>query len=178
MRAYFPSDKVMAGMFQVYSTLLGVTFNEVPGVATWSPTVKLFEVHDTASKKLLAYFYTDLYPREGKYGHAASFPIGVARALPNGGYQVPLSALVCNFNAPENGKPAFWAISEVDTLFHEFGHIMHASLTTARYTSLSGTNVATDFVEAPSQMLENWGLPLGGPQARQPGPEGPDEDAA
>lgn len=96
-----------------------------------------------------------MFPRPGKYGHAASFTFGVARAVP-GGYQIPLSALVVNFSPPEGGKVAHLSFEEVDTLFHEFGHIMHQSLTTARYASESGTNVSVDFVEAPSQMLENW----------------------
>ncbi len=157
VRSYFPADKVMAGMFQVYSTLFGVTFTEVPKAQVWADGVKLYEVHEGQGPggKLLAKFYVDMFPRDGKYGHAASFPIGVSREVPNG-YQIPLSALVVNFNPPQNGQSAKLSVDEVDTLFHEFGHIMHGSLTTARYSSLAGTNVATDFVEAPSQMLENW----------------------
>ena len=157
VRAYFPADKVMEGMFQVYSTLFDVAFTEVPGADVWADGVKLYEVHDgrDGKGKLLAKFYVDLFPRPGKYGHAASFTFGIARDVP-GGYQIPLSALVVNFNPPENGKVARLAFEEVDTLFHEFGHIMHQSLTEGRYASLSGTNVSVDFVEAPSQMLENW----------------------
>ena len=155
IRAYFPADKVMAGMFEVYSTLFHVTFVEVKDAKTWADGVKLYEVHDAPGGKLLAKFYVDLFPRPGKYGHAASFPIGVAREV-KGGYQIPLGALVVNFNPPEHGKSAHLSVDEVETLFHEFGHIMHASLTTARYASMSGTAVDTDFVEAPSQMLENF----------------------
>ncbi|MEO6771817.1 MAG: M3 family metallopeptidase [Kofleriaceae bacterium] len=155
IRAYFPADKVMAGMFQVYSTILHVTFTEVKDAKTWADGVKLYEVHDAPGGKLLAKFYVDLFPRPGKYGHAASFPIGLAREV-KGGYQIPLSALVVNFNPPEHGKRAHLSIDEVEVLFHEFGHIMHGSLTTARYASMAGTNVDTDFVEAPSQMMENF----------------------
>ncbi|MBS2028321.1 MAG: Zn-dependent oligopeptidase [Deltaproteobacteria bacterium] len=157
VRAYFPADKVMAGMFQVYSTLFNVKFNEVANAPVWADGVKLYEVHDglDGKGKLLAKFYVDLFPREGKYGHAASFNFGVARATA-AGYQIPISALVVNFNPPKNGQSARLSFEEVDVLFHEFGHIMHGSLTTARYASQSGTNVSTDFVEAPSQMLENW----------------------
>jgi thimet oligopeptidase len=155
VRAYFPADKVLAGMFQVYQTLFGVKFDEVPNTDNWADGVKLYTMHDAQSGKLLAKFYIDLFPRPGKYGHAASFPIGVAREV-SAGYQIPLSALVVNFNPPENGKVAHLSVDEVETLFHEFGHIVHGSLTTARYNTLAGTNVDTDFVEAPSQMLENW----------------------
>jgi thimet oligopeptidase len=155
IRAYFPADKAMAGMFKVYSTLFHVTFTQVPDAKVWADGVKLYEVHEAPSGKLLAKFYVDLFPRPGKYGHAASFGIGVAREVQDG-YQIPLGALVVNFNPPENGKRAHLSVSEVETLFHEFGHIVHGSLTTGRYYSLAGTNVDTDFVEAPSQMLENW----------------------
>jgi thimet oligopeptidase len=155
IRAYFPADKVMAGMFEVYSTLFHVKFVEVKDAKTWADGVKLYEVHDAPGGKLLAKFYVDLFPRPGKYGHAASFPIGPAREV-KGGYQIPLSALVVNFDPPEHGKSAHLSVPEVETLFHEFGHIMHQSLTTARYASMSGSSVDTDFVEAPSQMLENF----------------------
>lgn len=155
VRQYFPADKVLSGMFNVYATLFGVTFEEVVGAPAWAEGVKLYTIHDAQSKRLLAKFYVDLFPRDGKYGHAASFPIGVAREVASG-YQLPLSALVVNFSPPEGGQVARLSFEEVDTLFHEFGHIMHQSLTTARYASQSGANVALDFVEAPSQMLENW----------------------
>ena len=153
IRAYFPADKVMAGMLDVYSRLLGVQFVRVPGAPAWADGVSLYEVRDGG--RLVAKFYVDLFPRPGKYGHAASFPIGQARQLPQG-YQIPLTVLVVNFTPPQGGQVAHLTLNEVETLFHEFGHVMHSSLTTARYAALAGTNVATDFVEAPSQMLENW----------------------
>lgn len=170
VRSYFPADKVLSGMFQVYSKLFGVDFVEVPNAQVWADGVKLYEIRngnessDGASDgkpagAVLAKFYIDLFPRPGKYGHAASFPLGLAREVKSqsgAGYQIPLSALVVNFNPPSDGKVAHLNVQEVETLFHEFGHIVHQSLTTARYSSLGGTNVATDFVEAPSQMLENW----------------------
>jgi thimet oligopeptidase len=157
VRAYFPSDKALAGMFQVYATLFNVKFDEVSNPEAWSPGVALYTIHDglDGKGKLLAKFYVDLFPRDGKYGHAASFGLGVSREV-SGGYQIPLSALVVNFNPPQNGQSAKLSLKEVDTLFHEFGHIMHMSLTTARYNSIAGSNVSVDFVEAPSQMLENW----------------------
>jgi thimet oligopeptidase len=153
IRAYFPADKVMSGMMDVYSRLLGVQFKRVEGAPVWADGVSLYEVRDGG--KLLAKFYVDLYPRPGKYGHAAAFGVGPARQL-RAGYQIPLTILVVNFTPPESGKVAHLTLNEVEVLFHEFGHVMHGSLTTAKYASISGTNVATDFVEAPSQMLENW----------------------
>ncbi len=98
----------------------------------------------------------DLFPREGKYNHAAAFTLTNGHTLADGTYFAPSSAIVANFNPPSQDKPALLEHSEVETLFHEFGHIMHQTLTRAKYATFSGTNVKTDFVEAPSQMLENW----------------------
>ena len=153
IRAYFPADKVMSGMMDVYSRLLGVQFKRVEGAPVWADGVSLYEVRDGG--RLLAKFYVDLFPRPGKYGHAAAFGVGPARQL-QAGYQIPLTILVVNVTPPADGKVAHLTLNEVEVLFHEFGHVMHGSLTTAKYASISGTNVATDFVEAPSQMLENW----------------------
>lgn len=155
IRQYFPADTVVRGMFSVYSRLLGVTFREVPSFESWSPDVKLYEISDTQSGALMAYFYADFYPRPGKYGHAAAFDLIGGRRVGDH-YSVPSAAIVANFRAPENGKPSLLSHSEVETIFHEFGHIMHNTLTRAPYLTLSGARVARDFVEAPSQMLENW----------------------
>lgn len=155
VRQYFPQEKVLAGMFEVYSRLFGVTYTEVKDAKVWAPGVHLYEVRDNPSKRLLARFYIDFYPREGKYGHAAQFTLTPGHAT-DSGYQIPWASLVLNFTAPKDGQPAFLSLNEVDTLFHEFGHVMHESLTTARYASQAGTSTARDFVEAPSQMLENW----------------------
>lgn len=162
VRSYFPTDKVFAGMFQVYSTLFGITMTEVKDTATdpkaklaWADGVKLYEIKDSKSGRLIAKFYVDLYPREGKYGHAAEFTISAGHDVKDG-YRIPMACLVVNFQPATNGQPSKLSMDEVDTLFHEFGHVMHETLTTARYTSQSGTRTALDFVEAPSQMLENW----------------------
>jgi thimet oligopeptidase len=105
---------------------------------------------------LIVYFYTDFIPREGKYNHAAAFPLISGRKFSDGTYSYPVSSIVANFTKPANGKPSLLTHDEVVTVFHEFGHIMHQTLTRAPYASLSGSSVAQDFVEAPSQMLENW----------------------
>ena len=155
LREYFPADYVTKKMFEIYETLLNVRFVKVENSITWHPSVNLFEVRDEKTKELLAYFYTDMYPREGKYSHAAAFPLRTGRKV-NGVYLAPISSIVANLTPPVPGKPSLLSHEEVDTLFHEFGHIMHMSLTRSSYASLSGSNVAWDFVEAPSQMLENW----------------------
>jgi Zn-dependent oligopeptidase len=153
---YFPLNKVLAGMFEIYQTLFNVRFIEVIDAPKWHPTVQIYAITDSVSQEPRAYFYMDLYPREGKYGHAAAFTLVSGRRLVNGAYEKPVSAIVANFTTPTENAPSLLKHEEVETLFHEFGHIMHAVLTTAEYSSQSGTNVKRDFVEAPSQMLENW----------------------
>ncbi len=152
---YFPAEKTMDGLFDVYSTLFGVKFVEVKGAKVWADGVHLYEIRDTATGELRAYFYKDTIPREGKYGHAAAFSLIEGRMLGTK-YSKPVSAIVANFTPPANGKPSLLLHEEVETLFHEFGHIMHQTLTKSPYASLAGSSVAQDFVEAPSQMLENW----------------------
>lgn len=156
IRQYFPKDHVMAGVFDIYSKILGVKFREVKSAKTWSENVTLYETRDAESGEVLSYFFTDYVPREGKYGHAAAFTLIQGRQLPDGSYSKPVSAIVANFTPPGGGKPSLLTHDEVETLFHEFGHIMHQTLTTVPYGSVSGTSTARDFVEAPSQMLENW----------------------
>ena len=156
IREYFPADVVINGMFSIYSKMLGVDFHRVKDAKVWAPGVQLYAINDHASKKLIGYFYTDFFPRPGKYGHAAAFTLAKGRRLPDGSYKQTVSAIVSNFTAPADGKPSLLTHDEVETAFHEFGHIMHQTLTKAPYASLSGSSVARDFVEAPSQMLENW----------------------
>ncbi len=163
VRQYFPVDRVVSGVLKVYQRILGVTFREVKGGPVWHPDVRLFEIVDVKSGRLIGHFYLDLYPREGKYTHAAAFPLLMGRAVP-GGYDKTAAAMVANFpkaipgeSRPSlPGKPALLPHADVETFFHEFGHLMHQTLTQARHMSFSGTSVALDFVEAPSQMLENF----------------------
>ncbi|MEZ0393214.1 MAG: M3 family metallopeptidase [Pseudobdellovibrionaceae bacterium] len=156
IREYFPANQVVAGIFEIYSKLLGVSFVEVQKADVWAEGVKLYEIHEGSSGELIGYFYTDLIPRPGKYGHAAAFPLISGRRLANGKYSLPIASMVANFNPPTADKPSLLSHDEVETFFHEFGHIMHQTLTRAPYATLSGASVAQDFVEAPSQMLENW----------------------
>ncbi len=159
IREYFPADTVVQGLFEIYSQILGVKFQLVEGAKTWSPDVKLYQITDSKmdskSDQVIGYFYADFIPRPNKYSHFAAFTLHKGRVLGDS-YSKPISAIVGNFNPPSNGKPSLLNHNEVVTLFHEFGHIMHQTLTRAPYGSLSGSSVPRDFVEAPSQMLENW----------------------
>jgi thimet oligopeptidase len=155
-RAYFPADRVVEGMLRTYGSVFGVNFVRVENAVTWAPDVVMYEVHDaTPDGRQLAEFYLDLYPRPGKYAGAATFPLTVGRAMSEG-YQVPLSVLVANLTPADATGAVRWKLSEVVLLFHEFGHVMAASLATARYASLGPFEVPVDFVETPSQMFESW----------------------
>ncbi len=155
IREYFPLDSVREGMFSIYSNIFNVSFYEVENAEVWSPEVQLYRIADTVSNKTIAYIYFDLFPREGKYGHEAMFYMRSGREI-NGTYTIPVSVIVANKNPPTENKPCLMSHSEVINLFHEFGHSLHGSFSTVPYASLSGVYVAWDFVETPSQTLENW----------------------
>lgn len=157
VREYFPAQRVVEGTLKIYSKLFGVTFRPVENADVWYEGVQVFQVLDTKSGEHLGYFFMDLFPREGKYDHFAAFGLvqaGVSAA--EGSYQRPVAGIVANFNRPSENRPSILNHSEVETFFHETGHILNDILTRARYASYSGNNLAWDFVEAPSQMLENW----------------------
>jgi len=156
IKEYFPADHVTEQMLGVYQKLLGLKFRQITDADTWHPDVKLYEITDAAGGEPIAYFYLDLFPREGKYKHAAAFSMITGRVMPDGRYQRPVSSMVANFNKSTKDRPSLLTHDEVETFFHEFGHIMHQTLTRARYGRFSGSATARDFVEAPSQMLENW----------------------
>jgi len=156
LRVFFPYDKVLAGMFDVYQRIFGLRFEPVANPVVWADGVVLFAVLDADSDEPLGLFYLDMFPREGKYNHFAHFGLVEGKQLPDGRYRRPVSALICNFPPPQGDTPSLLSHGEVETLFHEFGHAMHATLTRAHHVRFSGTSVPRDFVEAPSQMLENW----------------------
>jgi len=153
---YFPIDGVLEGMFDLYQRLVGARFVRVDDAQAWHPDVALFVVEDATTGEVISHFYLDLHPRKGKYGHAAAFTLRGGRRLADGSYQTPASAMVANFTKPTDELPSLLRHSEVVTLFHEFGHILHQTLTQAAYLRFAGTAVERDFVEAPSQMLEHW----------------------
>ena len=150
-RVYFPFDLVKQGVLDVTSKMFGLTYKRMENAAVWDPSVEAYEVFD--GDKLLGRFYLDLHPRPGKFNHAAKFTIrqGVA------GVQVPEHALVCNFPGGKAGDPGLMEHSDVETFFHEFGHLIHGILGgQGRWEPVAGTATQRDFVEAPSQMLEEW----------------------
>lgn len=153
IREYFPFEKVRTGVFDIYQKLLGVKFVRNTDYPLWHADAELYEIKDKG--KIIAYFAMDLFPREGKYGHAAAFDL-INGGVEGNHYNAPFASLVCNFPKPTKDTPSLISHDEVETFFHEFGHIMHDVLTKARYESQAGFHVAWDFVEMPSQMLENW----------------------
>jgi thimet oligopeptidase len=153
---YFALPRVLEGMFELTSEMFGITFTEIIEFDAWHDDVQLFTVQETSTGEELARFYLDLFPREGKYGHAAEFPLLPSRRLEDGSYQNPVCAMVANFTKPGKDAPSLLQHSEVETLFHEFGHVLHQNLGRTELARFSGTNTEKDFVEAPSQIMENW----------------------
>jgi len=153
---YFPLGQVLDGMFDLTSEMFGVSFVEIDDFDTWHPDVQLFSMRDSATGEELGRFYLDLFPREGKFGHAAEFPLIPGRRLEDGSYQTPVCAMVANFTKPTLTTPSLLQHSEVETLFHEFGHVLHQNLGRTELARFSGTNTERDFVEAPSQIMQHW----------------------
>ncbi len=156
---YLPLASVMAGLFELTGKVLGLEYRQVEPTNAWHPSVSLYEVRDRASGELIAHFYADLFPREGKYYHAAAFPLVVGHRRADGTYQTPVNAIVANLTPPSGERPSLLKHGphgETETLFHEFGHILHMSLTRAEFARFSGAETEWDFVEAPSQIMEHW----------------------
>ena len=156
LRVYFPYQRVLDGMFTIYQTLFGLKFERVEPPYKWIGDLQLYAVSDAKTGEPLGLFYLDMFPREGKYNHFAHFRLIEGKVMTGGKYQRPTVALICNFPSPTKDKPSLLSHSDVETIFHEFGHAMHSMMTRAKYGRFSGTSVPGDFVEAPSQMLENW----------------------
>ncbi|MFN2460631.1 MAG: M3 family metallopeptidase [Candidatus Velthaea sp.] len=152
VRSYYPVDKTVPAIFGVYSQLLGVTFAKRDDAKTWAPNVQAFAVSDTATSRYLGDLYVDLLPREGKNAHFHSATFWRHRTAADGTIRPALNAIVGEFPQPAPGQPALLTQAEVETFFHEFGHSIAALVKTSPY----GLDFTWDFVEAPSQMLENW----------------------
>jgi thimet oligopeptidase len=153
VKEYFEMNNTIAGMFSVYKKILNIDVKETKDIPTWYSKVKTFEMWKEGSK--IGSFYFDLYPRMNKYTHFACFPISQYSKI-NGKESLPVSALICNFPEGTATTPSLLNHSDVITLFHEFGHLVHSMLGRSELASQGPFNVKGDFVEAPSQFLENW----------------------
>ncbi|MCW2268862.1 MULTISPECIES: oligopeptidase A [Pseudomonas] len=155
LRAYFPIDKVLSGLFAIVQRLYGIEIAELKGFDTWHPDVRLFEIKEHGQH--VGRFFFDLYARANKRGGAWMDGARDRRRAADGQLQSPVANLVCNFTPAAPGKPALLTHDEVTTLFHEFGHGLHHLLTRIEHAGVSGINgVAWDAVELPSQFMENW----------------------
>ena len=155
LRPYFPMTRVLPGMLSVVERLFGLAITEVTGVETWHPDVRFFEIRDQ-SGALRGQFYLDPYARQNKRG-GAWMDVCTNRLHTPRCDQIPVAYLVCNFTPPVDGRPSLLTHTEVETLFHEFGHGLHHMLTKVDYPAVAGiSGVPWDAVELPSQFLENW----------------------
>jgi oligopeptidase A len=154
LRPYFSLDRVVAGLFDLVNRLYGIRVEEEPGAPVWDPQVKYYNMRDEDGS-YLGGFYADWYPRENKRGGA--WMDSLLTGGPAGATFQPHLGLICgNLTPPVAGKPALLTHREVETIFHEFGHLLHHMLSRVEMKSMAGTNVAWDFVELPSQIMENW----------------------
>lgn len=157
LRPYFQLEKVVDGIFEVANKLYNLKFKEVFNVPKYHEDVRSFEVFDEESNSFVGLFYTDFFPRTTKRGGAWMSGIK-EQGMYRGQIERPHIMIVCNFTKPTKTKPSLLSLDEVLTLYHEFGHALHGLLSQCKYRELSGTNVFWDFVELPSQIMENWVL--------------------
>jgi peptidyl-dipeptidase Dcp len=157
LRPYFRLENVVQGVFEHARQLFGLVFKERPDLPVYHPDVKAFEVRDEQSGRFIAWFYADFFPRASKKGGAWMTNF-LDQGVWDGKVCRPHVSIVCNFTKPSSTQPSLLTLDEVRTLFHEFGHALHSMLSDCHYASLAGTNVYWDFVELPSQVMENWAL--------------------
>ncbi|MUP46622.1 M3 family peptidase [Gramella sp. BOM4] len=154
LKPYFELKNVISGVFTIAEKLYGLHFEEVDDIDKYHPDVKTYQVTGESGEKI-ALFYADFHPRPGKRD-GAWMTIYKQQYVQNGENERPHISIVCNFTKPTAKEPSLLTFNEVTTLFHEFGHALHGMLANTTYPSLSGANVYWDFVELPSQVLENW----------------------
>jgi peptidyl-dipeptidase Dcp len=154
LKPYFQLENVIEGVFTIANKLFDLNFKEVFNIDKYHQEVKTYEVYDTQNN-FIAVFYADFHPRKGKR-NGAWMTSYKSQFIQNSINERPHVSIVCNFTKPTATKPSLLTFNEVTTLFHEFGHALHGMLANTTYTSLSGTSVSWDFVELPSQILENW----------------------
>ena len=154
VKPYFALDKVQAGVFMVVKNLFGLTFEEIKDIPTYHPDAKAYEVKE-ADGTHVGVLYMDFHPRASKRGGAWMTSYRPQQTI-DGVRKAPVISIVCNFSKPTGDAPALLTFDEVTTFFHEFGHALHGLLSNVQYRSLAGTSVPRDFVELPSQIMENW----------------------
>lgn len=155
LRPYFPLPRVLHGLFEVAQRLFGVHIEERATEAIWYPDVRYFELRNEAGEHR-ASFYLDLFPRASKRGGAWKASLAMGGPTPDGGFRPHLLTICANLSPPSAGRPALLTHGEVETLFHEFGHLLHGALSETELRTRAGTKVPRDFVELPSQIMENW----------------------
>ncbi len=155
LRPYFKLENVVAGVFEHAKKLYGINFKENSSIPVYHPEVKVYEIYENGTNKYMGLFYTDFFPRETKKSGAWMTTFR-EQGLHDGQVKRPHVAIVCNFTKPTATKPSLLTYDEVRTLFHEFGHALHGILADGTYPSVTGTSVYWDFVELPSQIMENW----------------------
>jgi len=153
---YFPLEKTMASLINVYEQFFDLKIAQLPADGLWSDEVRLLAISDKQTRDPLGYLILDLFPRKGKYSHACEQEIIKAWAPKNGKRMPALCMVVANFRRPLGSKPALLTLSDARTFFHEFGHAIHEILGAQPFMTKCGTNVKLDFVELPSQILEEW----------------------
>jgi len=156
VKPYFQLEKVCEGIFELATRLYGLTFKENKSIPVYHPDATAYEVYDQ-DDSFLSVLYLDFFPREGKSGGAWMNDLR-AESKVNGKVVRPIITVVCNFTKPTETKPSLLTFNEVTTFLHEFGHALHGVLANTIYPSQSGTNVYRDFVELPSQIMENWAI--------------------
>ncbi|KAJ2712846.1 metalloendopeptidase, partial [Coemansia spiralis] len=156
VRQYFPLGRTTHRLLDIYEQMLGLRIVRVAGPPVWHPDVAAYEVWEADEVAFVGHFYLDLHPRANKYCHAAVWPIRPGFERADGSREYPVVALVANFPAPTAAAPALLTHKNVVTLMHELGHVFHGLCARTKWSRFHGMRVERDFVEAPSQMLENW----------------------
>ncbi|KAJ2042084.1 metalloendopeptidase [Coemansia sp. S16] len=156
VKQYFPIKEVTRSILDIYQNMLSLRFVKIDNPPVWHADVEMYEVWEATEETFVGHFYLDLFPREGKYNHAAVWPIRAGFNRPDGSREYPVAAMVANFPKPTPSAPALLTHDDATTLLHELGHVFHGICSVTKWALFHGTRTERDFVEAPSQMLENW----------------------